>query len=95
MSSEWQPIETAPRDGTPLLLYLKREPERHYPLRGIVPNYAIGFWEHRCWKAIEGEDCGSMGGEFTGWMEDWVGLDLEPTHWLPLPPPPQMTGTGE
>lgn len=86
--SEWQPIETAPKDGSPVLLFLKKAVDRNYSVRGICDFHAIGFWLYGGWKSIEVEDCGTMGGELTGWMSDWVSLDLEPSHWMPLPEPP-------
>ena len=39
---QWQPIETAPKDGSDILLY--------WPLDGLHPNFArtkIGYWHHR------------------------------------------------
>lgn len=36
MSNDWQPIETAPKDGSLILIYAKR-------------GQAIGFWDD-CWK---------------------------------------------
>jgi hypothetical protein len=87
---EWQPIETAPKDGRPLLLALKSKPDRNYMVSDICPQHAIGLWQHARWQSIEVEDCGSMGGEYTGWMPDWVCLDLEPTHWMPLPEVPKI-----
>lgn len=86
--SEWKPIETAPKDGTPLLLWLAIEPDRNYLVIGLCENHAIGFWQHQRWCSIEVIDDGTMGGEMTGWMSDWCSLVLEPTHWMPLPKAP-------
>lgn len=86
--SAWQTIETAPKDGTPLLLWLKKPVDRNYSVRGICDLFAIGFWMYDRWQSIEVEDAGSMGGEMTGWMSDWCSLDLVPTHWMPLPEQP-------
>lgn len=87
--SDWLPIESAPKDGTPMLLWLKKAPDRNYSVKGVCDNHAIGFWLHSRWSSIEVEDCGTMGGEMTGWMSDWASLDLSPTHWMPLPPAPR------
>ncbi len=86
----WEPIETAPQDGTLLLLWLKEEPYGRcgYELPEEAKNWTLGFWVHRGWKSIETEDAGGMGGELTGWMADYVCLDCKPTHWMPLPTPP-------
>lgn len=72
--SEWQPIETAPRDGTAVLLY---EPD---------------CWMHPVWVAQW-----ERGGTY--YREGWrcfVAADGEevlhpekPTHWMPLPEPPE------
>jgi len=77
---EWQPIETAPKDGRVVLLF--------------------GIWAGE----IHGEydeptiDIGSWGGgksDYPG--NDWWHLTtgdnyacwMRPTHWMPLPEPPQ------
>lgn len=60
----WQPIETAPRDGTRVLGYELNDPTDTCP-------YAVMRFR----------------GEY-GWVNaGWTGL--EPTHWMPLPPPPE------
>lgn len=58
----WQPIETAPRNGTRFLA-CNREGQ-------II----IGRFVNRIAFAAD----------------SWGGVrDTEPTHWMPLPPPPQ------
>lgn len=65
--SEWQPIETAPKDGTPVLLYEPSEdPTVH------VAEWGIGDW-HLC--------------DFDPGY-DLVQRAVNPTHWMPLPEPP-------
>lgn len=61
--SDWQPIETAPKDGT----------------RVLVADEDVWMAVARYWP------CNSY------WIEDAAsGMKLNPpTHWLPLPPPPQ------
>lgn len=60
--SEWQPIETAPRNVR-VLVWRKNEPgyERR---RMDVDIYRAGVW----WKSRR---------------------NMQPTHWQPLPEPPQ------
>lgn len=63
--SEWQPIETAPRDGSKVLAY--------------DPGWCGGTMAIARW----------WDGEFrTG---NLPGEEMYPTHWMPLPPPPDGT----
>ena len=80
---DWQPIETAPKDGTAVLIYRKIEAKHadagfvQGPRPGQVlciwealwcePDFAAGYWA----------DPGDMDEVMT-----------DPTHWMPLPPPP-------
>jgi hypothetical protein len=86
--SNWQAIETAEKNGMPRLLLLEAAMDRNWSARGVCDFYTIGFWEHQHWVSVETEDCGSMGGEMTGWMSDWEHIRVEPSHWMPLPEPP-------
>lgn len=67
--TDWQPIESAPKDGTYMLLYMGSE---QHSLGKIL----VGCWaDHprcRCWIA-------------GGYMR----RNCPPTHWAPLPEPPQ------
>ena len=65
VEAAWQPIETAPRDGTRFLAFE----------RGNA-DYQI----YECWW---GEDFGN----WEGWRDAWDS-EPEPSHWMPLPPPP-------
>jgi hypothetical protein len=84
----WQPIATATKDGKPILLWLSSPIDRNYTVSGLCDNICIGFWQHGRWCSIEIQDCGSMGGEETGWMPDWCPLDVDASHWMPLPNAP-------
>lgn len=82
---EWQPIETAPRDGTSILVW--QGP-------AYDPLWAIVYWQ-------EGQNLRPYGEQLTeaeiadaaesGW-EVWHSSSLTkakwPTHWMPLPTPP-------
>jgi hypothetical protein len=94
----WLPIETAPKDGTPVLLWLEEPIHRKYVVEGRCPNITIGFngaanpdySPAPAWVSIETETYGSMGGDDTGYMEDTSCIDVFPTHWMPLPTPPPV-----
>ena len=74
--SEWQPIETAPKDGTTILLY---RPDA-LPWGRVTP----GKWEEQKYHkrpAPFWEIWYKIGGAYES--RTW-----EPTHWMPLPEPP-------
>lgn len=71
---EWQPIETAPRDGT-LVLVIMVTPERTY-----AP--AVGWW---CEETGSFEYCETCVEEGVRYAHDpW-----QVTHWMQLPEPPK------
>lgn len=75
--SEWQPIETAPRDGSFILAWIKDEDGGHveqlrYDLS--AERSASGEFGPFVWGTPLSE-CGV-------WARDIV------THWMPLPSPP-------
>lgn len=73
--SEWRTIESAPRDGTPVMVY----PDRRVGGHGFtVAKYGSGHF-------------GGMPGEvrhLTGWISEGFFMGPQPTHWMPLPEPP-------
>ncbi len=77
--SEWQPIETAPRDGTSILVYV----------RGLEPVSAsecswIGAIYWSWFDPIKYPALATSNG--------WACLpwqNSQPTHWMPLPEPPK------
>ncbi|MCO8325955.1 DUF551 domain-containing protein [Burkholderia cenocepacia] len=77
----WQPIETAPRDGTQLLLSNGVDVEQ-------------GWWMHDEGGIIEHRDMdGRYTGQteidgFIGWWDVSGCMEPEPTHWMPLPTAP-------
>lgn len=69
--TKWQPIETAPRDGTEVVVYC---PGQRHPV--FTASYIYGW------------SC-SVEGRYSP-MDDFFGdEDKKPTHWMPLPEPPQ------
>lgn len=74
--SEWQPIETAPKMKVLLLFAVT-----HIDENGEIQN----------WKMATG--CYSIG--YESWIWDGRPLkpyDHQPTHWMPLPKPPEGKG---
>jgi len=69
----WQPIETAPKDGTSVLLYGIWSGEVH----GHDNEYSIlqASFSFKYWLV--------EGGEY------YCAYVLNPTHWMPLPAPPK------
>ncbi len=78
MEKGWQPIETAPKDGSPLLLYRPWDDKTMARDSG----YPGAIWHSGGWgkSAFPGD---TFRGEAT------YG---KPTHWMPLPPPPHRQG---
>lgn len=65
LTMKWRSIETAPKDGTLLLLYAKSGDNYH--MRTGYYNDAPRLGNYPKWR--------------------WE-LTIEPTHWMPLPKPP-------
>lgn len=65
-ASAWQPIETAPRNGTKILLWCAGNPSGEWPFMATWDPYH-GFWVIH----VDGQSL------------------HEPTHWTPLPDPPE------
>ena len=93
--SEWQPIETAPKDGTQFIAY--KEPDdmcnvpfwviakfvRQYDLMPYGQNYDEGFESD-----VEMEAFG-----IKAMVTSWNHKDIANTgftHWMPLPNPPKV-----
>ena len=78
---EWQPIETAPKDGTLIILWNST--------KGLNRAY-FGSW--RVDSSEEHLEDSSLANWFDDSYDDfslgYSSLPLNPTHWMPLPPPP-------
>lgn len=79
---EWQPIETAPKDGTSVLLWGLWAGE----ISGIgkVPGMGIGYYSGSGDYASQGFLWVDVGGDaYAVWGN--------PTHWMPLPDAPSAS----
>ena len=77
--SDWKPIDTAPKDGTKILLYEDGIIEGYFEVneKYIKDHKAWGgegYWKS-LWTPEHGCGC--------------CGDDNEPTHWMPLPKGPR------
>lgn len=76
--SEWQPIETAPKDGRDILVWMPLGDGRGNPTVAVVDWYVANGESH--WRIAEG-------------VFGPLALDFPPTHWMPLPEPPTAPPT--
>lgn len=84
----WQPIETAPKDGTEFQAWLYGDP---HP---AAARFANGWWEPRCRFDPESGAI-QVWGRIDYDQEGWE--DYYPTRllWMPLPSPPAFLSPGE
>lgn len=88
--SEWQPIESAPRDGTHILIRIEWEPEFDYgwPAGQKLSVFEALFHDGDWITVISDNDFGvASDPSFTA-----TPARLLPTHWQPLPLPPADDG---
>jgi hypothetical protein len=80
--SEWQPIETMPRDGRMVIVYRPLAHMTHDPHVTIARTKAHSS---HCWDATVPP--GADGRNYTDRC-------CYATHWMPLPPPPTQENAG-
>lgn len=76
---KWQPIETAPTDGTAVLLLID---DGDFPLDDCNPCISIGSYGTEGGPEYDPTWC------FAGWnwcQDLYVRGNGTPTHWMPLP----------
>jgi len=83
----WQPIETAPKDGTEIIgLFVRRwEPDQKPTIYGPwTVAFVNGSWQSSWDGARVIEYMSDFGIEYKD-------PDISPTHWQPLPAPPALS----
>lgn len=75
---QWQPIETAPKDGMRILV------------RTVGGRITIVRWHRRQWTIYADYDNRSL--QWLRGPKDWLVLGKAacPTHWMPLPASPAL-----
>jgi len=86
MKPEWQPIETAPKDGTPVDLWLVSNEtcdiDFYSPTASKLQGRSTDWvWEKRGPNSANWYPLGGLGYP--------LGPEVTPTHWMPLPVPPE------
>jgi hypothetical protein len=88
-SAGWQPMQTAPKDEVPVLLYCPH-------LRGhVAREIVVGVWRFDANRRTFGywvSDVGALDNGF-GETGPWIEYhELRPEMWAPLPGPPDTKG---
>ena len=77
---EWQPIETAPRDGSEVLVistrWLAPVPAHYNSREYYEKEYGDALYMDEGWYPS------------FSFLFDLPEITIEPTHWMPLPAPP-------
>lgn len=82
-TGQWQPIETAPKDGTAILIM-----QNNWP--GLPNGVAEKCNEHNTYVAAWWDEENEGSGAWICYMDAVLDPEapIEPTHWIPLPMPP-------
>lgn len=73
MSEPWQPIETAPKDGSEIDLWCMDIVGEGFRATNCSWNPTFGNWQHRDYPITEA----------------FMTIGVYATHWMPIPPSPR------
>ena len=92
--SEWKTIDSAPKDGTPVLLWLSKPIDTNdivgYSPSRLLPT-VIGWTDRTLYRDGSSEwKCGlcEEGSADTDGYSSAFMIEVFPSHWQPLPAPP-------
>lgn len=81
----WQPIETAPKDGTEVLgVFVKQWDWEKAP--SVYGPWTVAFRNKRWMASYDGMSVVEYMSDFG---TDYMEAEIDPTHWMPLPDPPE------
>lgn len=90
---DWQPIETAPKNGEVVLLFLNPAVNTSDCVGYSVPDklQIVAGWATDTWRDMVEWNCGlcEEGSADTEGYSSPFQITLKPTHWMPLLPPPK------
>lgn len=78
--TQWQPIETAPKDGTPVLLGGGSTDEEGHLVGSITRRPVVAVW-------CEDREGGHWA--YAHWDSAWRSAYENPSRWMPLPSDPE------
>lgn len=92
--SDWQPIETAPRDGTAFQARIPGHGSDNIiaAVDGLLDGDGSDCW---AWGFVEDQEPPDCWDDGICWATNSDGVaSVRPTHWKPLPPPSGQPRTG-
>ena len=102
MENQWQPIETAPKDGSKFLMFItgveykKNNDDKKYKAKTIQKVLIAYYWPKTNIFSGGDGDFNTNINEFNFKEKDYYEsvfgyqliTDVQATHWMPLPKPP-------
>lgn len=95
--SEWQPIDSAPKDGSVVMLFVPKGVERegYIDPPEEIKNLTFGWFGYTAdrgkkdvWICDQVVADTFHGSEWTGSWTEYEWLEVTPTHWMPVPHTP-------